>query len=296
MVPQTKPSFVTYPLSGLTTLNPNGAIITFADGHQRQLPVITAGPFEYTTYAVEFYQRAKAFVPSGSLFKQAVIAPSAMTLLYPSDPIPDYSREDFIADVIRCGVQDIRKLFDAGVDIVQVDFTEGRLALKLDPSGGLLKSFLDVNEKVFQSFTEEERQRIGVHSCPGADQDCTHSADIDYSALLPSLFQLSVGRFYLEMKSEAEPERIFQLIQANLRPNQTIFIGVTDVNNTRIETAEEVASFIESALKYISVQQLGTTDDCGFSPFADDISTSRDIAFAKIKARIEGTQLVQNRL
>lgn len=266
------------------------------DGHERQLPVITAGPFEYTTYAVEFYQRAKSFVPSGSSFKQAVIAPSAITLLYPSEPIPDYSRDEFTADVIRSGVQDIRNLFDAGVDIVQVDFTEGRLALKLDPSGGLLKSFLDVNEKVFQSFSEEERQRIGIHSCPGADQDCTHSADIDYSALLPSLFQLSVGRFYLEMKAEAEPERIFQIIQSNLRPNQTIFIGVTDVNNPRIETAEEVASFIETALKYISVKQLGTTDDCGFSPFADDMSTSREIAFAKIKARIEGTQLAQSRL
>ena len=34
--------------------------------------------------------------------------------------------------------------------------------------------------------------------------------------------------------------------------------------------------------------QLGTTDDCGFSPFGDDTSTSRDIAFAKIRARVDG--------
>ena len=34
---------------------------------------------------------------------------------------------------------------------------------------------------------------------------------------------------------------------------------------------------------------LGTTDDCGFSPFGDDTSTSRDTAFAKIRARIDGT-------
>ena len=36
---------------------------------------------------------------------------------------------------------------------------------------------------------------------------------------------------------------------------------------------------------------LGTTDDCGFSPFGDDTSTSRDTAFAKIQARIQGTAM-----
>lgn len=42
--------------------------------------------------------------------------------------------------------------------------------------------------------------------------------------------------------------------------------------------------------------QLGTTDDCGFSPFADDVSTARETAFAKIRARVEGTQLAAREL
>jgi 5-methyltetrahydropteroyltriglutamate--homocysteine methyltransferase len=41
----------------------------------------------------------------------------------------------------------------------------------------------------------------------------------------------------------------------------------------------------------IPFEALGTTDDCGFSPFADDTSTSREIAFAKVRSRIEGTRL-----
>jgi 5-methyltetrahydropteroyltriglutamate--homocysteine methyltransferase len=45
------------------------------------------------------------------------------------------------------------------------------------------------------------------------------------------------------------------------------------------------------AAEYIPVEQLGTTDDCGFSPFCDDTSTTRDKAFAKIRARVEGTRL-----
>src|SRR5579862_1281116 len=48
---QSKPSFVTYPLAGLKALAPDGVVIPFADGHHRQLPVLTGGPFRYQAYA-----------------------------------------------------------------------------------------------------------------------------------------------------------------------------------------------------------------------------------------------------
>ncbi len=50
------------------------------------------------------------------------------------------------------------------------------------------------------------------------------------------------------------------------------------------------------ATEIIPINQLGTTDDCGFSPFADDTSTSRDTAFEKIKARIKGTLFAEQKL
>lgn len=59
----------------------------------------------------------------------------------------------------------------------------------------------------------------------------------------------------------------------------------------RIETPELVRDRVLQAGDYIPLSQLGTTDDCGFAPFCDDNSTSRDTAFAKIRARIEGTAL-----
>ena len=55
---QLKPSFVTYPIQGLPTLDPNGVVIPFADGHTRQLPAITAGPFRYQTHADSYLERA----------------------------------------------------------------------------------------------------------------------------------------------------------------------------------------------------------------------------------------------
>jgi 5-methyltetrahydropteroyltriglutamate--homocysteine methyltransferase len=50
------------------------------------------------------------------------------------------------------------------------------------------------------------------------------------------------------------------------------------------------------AADFIPLVQLGTTDDCGFSPFGDDLSTAREIAFAKIRARVEGTRLAAEQL
>jgi 5-methyltetrahydropteroyltriglutamate--homocysteine methyltransferase len=47
---------------------------------------------------------------------------------------------------------------------------------------------------------------------------------------------------------------------------------------------------------YIPLEKLGTTDDCGFSPFSDDTSTTRETAFAKIRARVQGTKLAEKAL
>ena len=285
---QAKSSFVTYPLDGLGNLGPGGAVIPFADGHTRQLPALASGPFHYAQYADQFLVRAQRYATAS--VKQAVIAVSALSLLYPADGLADYPRERFIDDLVAEGTTDIRRCLDAGAHRVQIDFTEGRLALKLDPSGAQLADFLALNNRVLASFNAEERQRIGVHTCPGGDQDSTHSADVDYGGLLPGLFSLDVGSFYLQMASEPSRRDVLEIVRANL-PRATVFVGVTDPINPRIESPEEISEQIIEAAGFIPVAQLGTTDDCGFSPFGDDTSTSRDIAFAKISARVAGTAL-----
>src|ERR1700678_703665 len=291
---QTKPSFATYPLSGLTNLAPDGVIIPFADGHTRQLPRLTAAPFRYGVRAATFLQGARRFTCLP--IKQAVISASALSLLYPSEPIAGYSREEFLADLIDEAEADIRGALDAGAANVQIDFTEARLSLKLDPTGGLLRSFVVLNNRVLDRFTSEHRQRIGVHVCPGGDQDSTHSADVDYAELLPGLFHLNAGRFYLQMASEPDKKRVLALVSRLLKPNHTVFVGVIDPINPKVETATEVRDRILEAASFLPVEQLGTTDDCGFAPFSDDTSTSREIAFGKIRARVEGTELAARAL
>jgi 5-methyltetrahydropteroyltriglutamate--homocysteine methyltransferase len=225
--------------------------------------------------------------------KQAVISPSALSLMYPAGGIADYSRDQFIDDLLREHETDIRRCLKKGAHKVQVDFTEGRLAVKFDPSGHLLRSFIDLINLALSRFSPEQRQRIGVHTCPGNDLDSTHSADVDYAELLPSLFELKAGNFYIALACERDARHALKIIRTSLKPDQRAFVGVTDPVDPHIETPEEVRDRVLEASEYIPIGQLGTTDDCGFSPFCDDTSTSRDTAFAKIRARVLGTQLAQ---
>ena len=291
---QAKPSFATYPLQGLEGLAPDGVVIPFADGHTRQLPRLTAGPLRYGTFAVSYLDKARKI--TARPVKQAVIASSALSLLYPADGIAGYPREAFLADLTDQAEADIRQCLDAGAASVQLDFTEGRLSLELDPSKGVLRSFIELNNAVLDRFSADERARIGLHTCPGGDQDSTHSLDVDYAELLPELFDLHVGAVYLQLASESDRERVLEIISDRARPDQRIFVGVIDPIDPRVETAEDVRDRVLQAARHIPVERLGTCDDCGFSPFADDVSTSRETAFAKIEARVLGTRLAAEAL
>src|SRR4030088_1813715 len=284
-------NFATYCVHGLPNTAPDGFQIAFSDGHTRRLPRLTRGPFRYRRYADCYLDVAMryAHVP----VKQAVISPSALSLMYAAESIRDYSREQFIADLLSEHETEIRRCLKKGAHKVQVDFTEGRLAVKIDPTGHLLNSFIDLNNLALSRFSPEERTRIGVHTCPGNDHDSTHSADVDYSELLPSLFELKAGQFYIALAGEAGRRRVLTIIRKYLKPGQRVFVGVVAPIDPRVETPEEVRDRVLEASQYIPIEQLGTTDDCGFSPFSDDTSTSRDTAFAKIQARVLGTALAE---
>jgi 5-methyltetrahydropteroyltriglutamate--homocysteine methyltransferase len=282
-------NFWTYSVHGLPNTAPDGFAIPFANGKVRRMQRLVAGPFRYRLSADRYLEAAMRYarVP----VKQAVISPSALSLMYPAAGIPGYSRDQFIDDLLREHETEVRCCLDRGAYNVQIDFTEARLAIKIDPSGHLLNSFIELNNLALSRFSLEERRRIGVHTCPGADCDSTHSADVDYAELLPSLFQLRVGNFYIALSAEKDRARVLEIIRHCMRPEHRIFVGVVAPIDPRIESPEEVRDRVLEAAKYIPIEQLGTTDDCGFAPFADDMSTSRDTAFEKIRARVLGTAL-----
>jgi methionine synthase II (cobalamin-independent) len=283
----------------------------FADGHKRQLPRLTGGPFRYKTYAADTLKKSIAIAHKP--MKQAVIAPSMLALLYPLDEeIPGYSREQFEADLVDECEKDIRQAFAAGAARVSVDFTEGRLATRNDPRNpwtgrNMLPHFIELNNRVMDRFTAEERTRIGVHTCPGGDRDSVHSADVPYSDLLPSMFGINAGYFLIQLASERDKDPVYRMIGENLRDangvTQMAYIGVINPLNPRVESAEEVRDAIVRAANFIPKEQLGSTDDCGFSPFSIDEKPShgspefaRETAWQKIANRVEGTKLAADKL
>ena len=313
-------SFATYPLADTlagTGLADNLAgdgqyFAIFTDGHHRQLPRLTGGPFKYKTYASDYLEESIKLAEKP--MKQAVIAPSMLYLLYPLDgEIEGYSREQFLEDLCNECEKDIRQCFAAGATRVSIDFTEGRLACRNDPNNpwtgrGMLEEFVALNNRVIDRFTPEERKNIGIHTCPGGDCDSTHSADVDYAEMLPSMFKMNAGYFLIQLASEADKERVYKLCGDHSRADangvpQVCFIGVINPLNPTVETPEQVCDDLVTAAKYIPVERLGSTDDCGFSPFSIDVKPkhgspdfARDVAFQKIESRVKGTQMASEAL
>jgi 5-methyltetrahydropteroyltriglutamate--homocysteine methyltransferase len=287
-------NFWTYAVEGLPNTAADGFKIPFSAGHTRRMPRLTSGPLRYRRPADSYLDVALRYAHQP--VKQAVISISALSLMYPAEGIEGYSREEFIDDLLREHETEIRRCLQKGAHKVQIDFTEGRLAVKIDPSGSLLNSFIDLNNLALSRFSTDERRLLGVHTCPGADRDSTHSAEVDYAELLPSLFQLKVGNFCIALAGEKDRIRVLKIIRAYMKPGHRVFIGVVNPIDPHIDTPEEVRDRVLEAAGYIPIDQLGTTDDCGFSPFSDDMSTTRDKAFAKIGARVRGTALASEKL
>jgi methionine synthase II (cobalamin-independent) len=313
-------SFATYPitdtLAGTGLANNLGGggqyFAIFADGHNRQLPRLTGRPFRYKTFAADTLARSIGFAKKP--MKQAVIAPSMLALLYPlNDAVQGYPRAEFEADLLNECETDIRRAFGAGAQRVSIDFTEGRLATRADPrnpwtGAGMLPHFIELNNRVLDRFTAEERSRIGIHTCPGGDRDSVHSADVPYSDLLPSMFKMNAGYFLMQMASERDRDAVYKLVGEHSRDDangvpQMCYIGVTNPQNPRVESPREICDALVRAANFIPKERLGSTDDCGFSPFSIDEKPNhgspeyaREVAFQKIKNRVEGTRMAAERL
>jgi methionine synthase II (cobalamin-independent) len=314
-------SFATYPLTdtlagtGLADhLSGEGGqyFAIFADGHPRQLPRLTGGPFRYKTYAADLLRKSVGYAHKP--MKQAVIAPSMIVLLYPlKDPVPGYPREQFEEDIASECEKDIRLAFDAGAARVSIDFTEGRLATRNDnrnpwTGAGLLPHFIEINNRVLDRFTPQERASIGIHTCPGGDRDSVHSADVPYRNLLPEMFKMNAGYFLIQLASERDKDPVYKMIGQYLREDangvpQTAYIGVINPLNPRVESPEEVRDALVRAANFIPKERLGATDDCGFSPFSIDEKPNhgspdyaREVAFQKIRNRVQGTTMAAEKL
>jgi methionine synthase II (cobalamin-independent) len=112
----------------------------------------------------------------------------------------------------------------------------------------------------------------------------------------------------IQLASERDKDRVYKLIGEHLRTDangvaQMAYIGVINPLNPRVESPEEVRDALIRAANFIPADRLGSTDDCGFSPFSIDEKPNhgspdfaRETAWQKITNRVEGTRLAAEKL
>ena len=122
------------------------------------------------------------------------------------------------------------------------------------------------------------------------------------------MFQMNAGYFLIQLASESDKEKVYREIGATIRQDakgvkQVAFVGVVNPLDPRVETAEEICEALVQASNFIPKDQLGATDDCGFSPFSIDVKPkhgspdfARDIAFKKIENRVKGVKMASEKL
>ena len=190
--------------------------------------------------------------------KQAVIAPSALRLIYPQEPMDGYSREQFIDDLVNEAEADVRRCLQGGA--------------------------------------HGERERIGIHACPGGDRDATPQPrrPLPRAAAKPAAAE--GGELLHPTRKRAGSGSVLQAIRKHAQPDQCDFLGVIDPIDSRVEAAAEVRDRVLRAAEHIPVERLGSTDDCGFAPFRMTPRRYASPAFAKIRARVEGTRMASEQL
>ena len=275
---------------GLANVVPDGLPLPHGGG-AGHLPRLAAGPFRPLRRPDRDLALAVrlAHVP----VKHTVVSASALSLLYPADDLAGYPREAFLQDLLDAHEAEVRAAIEQGAGLVQIDFSDARLALALDPAGRLLEGLVHLNGLALARFSEDERARIGVYPGLTGTPGLEHAADEGYEVLLPQLLRLKAGRFAVPLAGARDPVRALCLIREHLaQPGPRVFVGVVAPGDPGIETAEQVRDRTLQAAEHIPPEQLGTTDDAGYGDAGDDdAATRRDLAFAKIRARIEGTAL-----
>lgn len=270
--------FALYPVQGAEEAFRfgEGITISFEDGHTRRLPLLVRRPALRET-GVDHFDQAKELAGNRPL-KAAIISPSALALAYQKD-VDGYPKDAFIHDVLAYLEADAKGLLAAGASHVQIDVTEAPIFFQLAGKEGV-RQVIALNNELLGRLPREKTQ---VHVCFGSDARVEHSNSVGYEALWPALADLKTEGLVLQFAGRREKD-LDRLDGSVLSKDTRVYVGAIDVSHTIRESPAQVAAIANRAAKRLGVEHLGLTTNCGFSPFGDDRTMPREIAFAKLEA------------
>ena len=255
-------------LEGVDIDNPGSALDR--SGHPNPVPRITGKirrKFPVEVRDLQFLRAA-----TSRAIKITVPGPFTMSQQAQNDFYKD--EQEMVLDYAAAVNAEIKDLFAAGADIVQIDepYMQARpeKARQLGLNG--LKAALD-----------GVKGTTAIHICFGYAA-IIHVRPEGYS-FLPEL----AGSPVQQVSIETAQSGLDCSVLAKL-PGKTIILGVIDLSDMTVETPETVAARIRRALPYVPAERLVIAPDCGMKYLP------RDIAFGKMKAMVEGARIVRREL
>lgn len=257
-------------LSGIDVDQPGTAIDR--TGHPNPVPRIVG---KITRRAgIETYD-AK-FLVENTTRKKKITLPGPFTMLQQAQNDFYATAEEAAMDYAEAVNEEIKDLFAAGIDVVQLD--EPYLQARPDEArkyavNAINHALRDV-KKAFPDRT------TALHMCFDYPH-IVHQRANGYS-FLRELEALTVDVLSIEA---AQPQLDLSIVEA--LPTKQLMIGVLDLGDAQIETPETVAKRIRRALEVLPPERLVVAPDCGMKYL------SREVAFGKLRAMVEGAKLVR---
>jgi 5-methyltetrahydropteroyltriglutamate--homocysteine methyltransferase len=255
-------------LSGIDVDRPGTALDR--TGHPNPVPRIAGairrtGPIE---------KRDAEFLVQNTNRRTKITLPGPFTMMQQAQNDHYASAEAAAMDYAEAVNAEIRDLFAAGVDMVQLDepYLQARAA--------------EAKKYAVRAINRALDGVVGttiVHLCFGYAH-IVHDRPSGYS-FLPELDGVRADIVSIEA---AQPRLDLSILRE--LPSKRIMLGVIDLGDPAIESATTVAERIRGALEVLPAERLVVAPDCGMKYL------SRDVAFGKLRAMVDGTKIVRREL
>jgi 5-methyltetrahydropteroyltriglutamate--homocysteine methyltransferase len=179
--------------------------------------------------------------------------------------------EEMALDYAAAVNEEIRDLFAAGADVVQID--EPYMQARPEKAR-------EFGVKALQRALDGVKGTTAVHICFGYAA-IIHERPSGYS-FLPEFAQTPVKQVSIETAQSKLDTAVLKSL-----PDKTVILGVLDLSTHEVETPEVVAERIQRALPHVDARRIVVAPDCGLKYLP------REVAFGKMKAMADGAKLVR---
>ena len=223
----------------------------------------------------------KATLPAPALLGERMWDQEKSSPAYPT-------REDFVRNCVPILRREVELLRDEGVAVVQVD--DPHLCLFVDPDvrsqyadpDRAADFAVDMDNQVFEGIDGVTR---AVHLCRRAGARARGEAQHrgGYEPILKQLSRLEVDHITMEFTTPGAGE---MAILKQLPEGIEVGLGCVSCQPGVVDSVDTIIERVESALRYLSPQQITLNPDCGFAPGSAAV-VEIDEVYAKLKNEVE---------